>query len=254
MPRTALAGRSLSACFLAPLLPLMLVASGARADRLDGRPAVATSTLTATPEEVHAALLQALSTWRIQRQSLEDGVVKTAWERRERGDELFRGRIRAEFRADGYQTRLSVSHERQRRSDELRTVVTAPAAGWRDVDGDHDVARAVVASVEQALGQEPADQPLDSLRTERRGPAIVRQARDRVVSPEVAIRINELKDQRRELVREIRAMDARILAAVYDDRYEEIAEEIQQLRARKTTMEQQVMAIDREILALVLAD
>ena len=66
--------------------------------------------------------------------------------------------------------------------------------------------------------------------------------------------MNELKARRRALVTEIKAMDQRILGAVYDGRYEEIRGEVERLKARKATMEDQVGEIDREILALVLAE
>ena len=75
-----------------------------------------------------------------------------------------------------------------------------------------------------------------------------------MVPPGVAPRVNDLKARRKALVAEVRAIDGKILSAVYDGRYEEIKDEVDRLKARKAKLEKQVAAIDREILQLVLAD
>src|SRR5204862_2459459 len=99
------------------------------------------------------ALLQALSTWKLRKESLEEGIVKTEWVNRPKGDEMFRGRIVAEFQQDGYETVLSVRHEKERQATDLVGSVGGPAAHWNTSRGDWDVAQAVVLSVQEALGQ-----------------------------------------------------------------------------------------------------
>ena len=63
-----------------------------------------------------------------------------------------------------------------------------------------------------------------------------------------------LKAKRRDLVREVKAMDEEILNAVYAGNYEAIRDDVESLKLRKSKMEEQISTIDREILQLVLAE
>jgi len=222
--------------------------------RADTQPTTASTTLHASPEEVHEALLGTLAEWKMRKASLADRIVKTSWRRAERGREAFRDRLVAEYRQEGYVTHLTVRHERQRRMHELKQTLTSPSAPWQDWSGDPQLVRAVVRHVEQALGQEPPPLDMADVTGRSRAPAPVRAQREYVVSPGAAVRVNELKVKRRDVIEEIRALDAEILDAVYDGRYEEIAGEVERLKSRKAALERQVAAIDKDILALVLAD
>jgi hypothetical protein len=228
--------------------------AGAQPARAGGRPGTVQATLNADPKEVHEALLGALSEWRIQKQSRKDGIVKTAWVTRENLRETYRERVVAEFAPDGYLTRLTVRHERQRRMKEMKPTLSAGAAPWGDWEGKHEVARNVLRSVEQALGLEAPALDLDNISGRPPAQPGIVVERERIVPASVAPRVNDLKAKRRSLVQEIRAIDGRILAAVYGDRYEEIREEVEALKERKATLEARVAAIDREILELVLAE
>ena len=214
-------------------------------------PAVVNAMLTGSKEEVHTALLQALSTWKIRKDSLEEGIVKTEWAARLKGDQHYQGRIVAEFTVQGYQTALSIKHEKQHQEKAMKTSVGGAAPGWDDVTGDSEVAQAVLNSVRDALGQGE-----EKLEIGKRPPSPSRpiEINDCIVAPDAAARINDLKSRRKDLVLEVKAMDQQILSAVYDGKYDSIKDDVEKLKARKAMMEDQVTAIDREILALVVAD
>jgi hypothetical protein len=239
--------------WLAPALLALLLPAVAPAKDIVGQAAVATTSIAATPAEVYQALTEALSTWRMRKTSLEEGIVKTDWVPRPKGREMYRGRIVAEFAAEGYQTHLTVRHEKQRKMTEARPTVGGPAAEWKDWDGDHEIARDVVRSVEKALGHEEAARPLDSLAARPTG-AVVTIERECIVPPDVARRITALKSQRRDVVRQIRDMDAEIVAAANAGRYEDVKAEVEKGKARRAGLEAQLLEIDKEILRLVLAD
>jgi hypothetical protein len=216
-----------------------------------GRPAVVQTTLSATPAEVHKALLEALSGWKMRKESQEEGIVKTEWVERHSGDQVYQGRIVAEYAPSGYQVLLTVKHEKQMKLQGLQASLGGPAPGWMDVDGDWEIARAVVTSVEESFGLKEMPSTLG-----KKDPAAGRPVEvwDCIVSPSSAARILDLKSKRHDLVTEVKAMDQKILDAVYADKVAEIQGEMQALKARKTAMEDQITAIDREILALVVAD
>ena len=214
-------------------------------------PATVMTRLAAEPKDVHQALLEALVTWKMRKESLEEGIVKTEWVDRKKGDQLFRGRIVAEFRQDGYETVLTVKHEKERKAQDLVTSLGGPTANWQPVNGDHQIAQAVLISVQNALGQgtDPVNigtKPASSNR------AI--EVWDCIVPADVANRINVLKAKRRDLVVEVKAMDQKILQAVYDGKLASMEAEVEQTKQRKAVMEQQITDIDKEILALVIAD
>lgn len=244
---------------LVPALPaalvlfLLAVPGVALAGKRDSIPrtATASSSLTATPADVHAALLQALEGWPMRKQSQEEGIVKTEWQERKRGDVTYRGRIIAEYRADGYQVLLTVKHEKQMQQAELKPTLGGPSASWMDVDGDYEIAHDVVASVERALGMEE-----DEVKIGQRPPTPSRPVEvwDCFVSPQAAARILDLKSKRRELVTEVKGMDQQILSAVYDGKMDALKGDLDRIKARKAEMEQQITAIDAEILQLVIAD
>lgn len=214
-------------------------------------PAAVTTRLAASTKEVHAALLQALSTWKLRKESLSEGIVKTEWVPRPSGDQMYRGRIVAEFSADGYETVLSVKHEKERQAKDLVTTMGGPQASWQAVSGDFQIAQDVLLSVEKALGQEP-----DPVQIGVKPPTSSRpiEVWDCIVTPVAANRINELKSRRRDLVTEVKAMDQEILKAVYDGTYEQLKPDIEKTKQRKAMMEQQITEIDKEILTLVVAD
>ena len=160
-------------------------------------------------------------------------------------------RLVADWSVDGYQVLLVVKSEKQLKQAELRPTLGGPSASWMDVDGDYDLARAVITSVERALGVEEAEFKVGERPATSSRPI---EVWDCFVSPQSAARIIDLKSRRRELVTEIKAMDDKILAAVYDGKVSEMQGEIDLLKARKAEMETQVTAVDREILQLVVSD
>ncbi len=220
----------------------------------EGEPASVERTLNADPKAVFEALQGALSDWKMRRVSYEDRIVKTSWKYSERLREKFRSRVVAEFRKDGYVTHLTVTHERQRQMAEVRQTVTAGAAPWSEWNGNWELARDVIRSVEQALGLEEAAVDINNISGRAPAPRGIVVQREYVVPPGVAPRVNDLKARRKSLVAEVRAIDAKILAAVYDGRYEEIKDEVGRQKERKSKLEKQVTAIDAEILQLVLSD
>ncbi len=246
--------RPLSAAFvLVPLICLLAAPSASAQRRRDSvaRAATVQTQLTATGAQVHEALMQALSTWKMRKTSAEEGIVKTEWDERARGDATYRGRIVAEFAVEGYTVLLSVKHERQLKQSEMRPTIGGPAASWMDVDGDFAVAQAVVRSVEEALGHEPDELKIGE---RDRGSSRPVETWNCIVSPTSAGRIADLRTRRRGLVDEVRAMDKQILAAVYAGQVEQVQADLERVKARKAAMEGQITAIDREILELVLAD
>lgn len=246
-----LKSRSSSSLVLAALL-LLPAAAEARGPEVE--PAVVERTLDADPKDVFEALKSALREWKFRKTSFEERIVKTSWRTEERLREQYRGRVVAEFRPDGYVTHLTVRHERQRKAKEIRQTITAGAAPWQDWEGNWELARDVVRAVEQALGLEEPALDIDDISGRPRVPGGIVVQREYVVPPAVAPRVNDLKSRRKSLVTEIKAIDGRILAAVYDGKYEEIKDEVEALKARKAGLEKQVAGIDREILALVLAE
>lgn len=249
--RRAAASTELPVRRLLPVLVLSLFSGSPSAASRDvtATGATVSAMLTAAPEDVHQALLEALSEWKLRVESLEDGLVKTEWAMRPKGDEMYRGRIVAEFQEQGYQTAVSVRHEKQRRADGERVTIGSQAARWQDVDGDGQVARDVLTSIEKALGHEEGP-----LQLGQRSPTRIIEIADCIVPPTAAARINELKSRRRDLVTEVRAMDQQILDAVDAGTLESMAGELDRIKARKASMQDQITAIDREILALVVAD
>ena len=247
-----MSSRSLPVLFA--LLCTALAPSRAEARGPDVEPAVVERTLDADPKDVFEALKSTLRDWKFRKASFEERIVKTSWRSSERLREEYRERVIAEFAQDGYVTHLTVRHERQRKAKEVRQTITAGAAPWQDWEGNWQVARDVVRSVEQALGLEEPVMDLNSLSNRPPAPGGIVVQREYVVPPAVAPRVNDLKAKRKSLVTEIKAIDGRILAAVYDGKYEEIKDEVDQLKARKAGLEKQVAAIDREILELVLAE
>jgi hypothetical protein len=213
------------------------------------KPATVSTSLTASREDVYKAVKEALVTWKLRLDSLEDGIVKTEWVNRQKGDEKFRGRIIAELKEEGYTTLLSVKHEKQKQALDLVTTVGSQAAKWQDTSGDYQIARDVLVSVEKALGHEEPE-----LKLGERQPSRVIEISDCIVPPEAAGRINELKARRRDLVTEVRAMDKQILDSVYAGNVEQAQSDVERLKTRKATMEGQITAIDREILSLVISD
>ena len=215
-------------------------------------PATVTTRLAASPEEVHKALQEALATWKMRKDSLEEGIVKTEWVMRPRGDEMFHGRIVAEFARDGYETVLTVKHEKQRQNKDHTVTLGQPSASWSDVRGDYDIAQDVVNSVEQALGQESTE----ALEIGKKPATSSRpiEVWDCIVDPTAANRILQLKSRRRDLVTEVKAMDQQILKAAYDGTLDQMKDDVERTKQRKSMMEQQITDIDKEILALVIAD
>lgn len=236
---------------LAPSLLLALTAH-ARVGRDEVAHAASVQTsLTATREEVHQALLQALSEWKIRIDSPDEGLVKTEWVVRPKQDVTYRGRIVADYHQDGYQVLLSIKHEKQLKQSELRPTLGGPAASWMDVDGDYDVARAVATSVERSFGQEEDEVKIGQAPRTSARPV---EVWDCFVSPSAAQRIIDLKNQRRDLVSEVKAMDQKILSAIYDGKVADVQQDVDRTKARKAEMESKITAIDREILQLVIAD
>lgn len=232
---------------------LLLLPGLAEAKEFIAKPAVVTSDINASKEDVFQALQETLSTWRMRKVSLEEGLVKTDWIERTKGDEIFRGRIVAEFQEDGYIVHLKVSHEKQRKMVEFQPSVGGPSPQWKDWDGDYALARDVVSSVEKALGQAP-DAPDDPTKNRVRTPAIAVEEFQCFVPRDVAQRIVDLKTRRRDIVKEIKAVDGQVLDAAYGGRLDSMGDEVTRLKSRKASLEQQVTEIDREILTLVLAD
>jgi hypothetical protein len=220
----------------------------------EGEPATVERTLNADPKDVFEALKGTLAEWKMRKVSFDDRIVKTSWVYSERLREKFRERVVAEFRKDGYVTHLSVTHEKQRQAKEVRQTVTAGSAPWANWNGNWELARDVIRSVEQALGLEAPAVDIDNLTGRAPAPAGIVRQREYVVPPGVAPRVNDLKARRKSLVAEVRAIDGKILSAVYDGRYEEIKDEVARLKERKAKLEGQVALIDREILQLVLSD
>jgi hypothetical protein len=242
-----------SALSLSCLLALAMAPAAPASPPRDSvaKAATAQTTITATPKEVYDAVRQALSEWKIRKESFEEGYIKTEWIERTRGDATYRTRLTADWSVDGYQVLLAVKSEKQLKQGELRPTIGGPSASWMDVSGDYDMARAVVTSVERALGAEEPE-----LKVGQRPPTSSRpiEVYDCFVSPQSAARIVDLKAQRRDLVTEIKAMDEKILAAAYDGKMTELQPEMDTLKARKAEMEDRVTAIDKEILQLVIAD
>lgn len=238
---------------IASIVAILGVPDASAAPRRDAvaKAASVQTSITATAEEVYEALRQALSTWKVRRESFDDGMLKTEWSERKRGDATYRTRLVGEWHVDGYQVLLSVKCEKQLKQSELRPTIGGPSASWMDVDGDYELARAVVTSVEQALGVDEAEYQIGK-RPETSSRPI--EVWDCFVSQSAAARIVDLKTRRRELVTEIKAMDEQILKAVYDGQVSSIQSDIDRIKARKSQMESQVTVIDREILQLVIAD
>jgi len=231
---------------------LTLLGSTAQAGRsAAGKPAVVQTTISASPAEVHAALLEALSDWKMRKTSQEEGIVKTEWVERHAGDQVYQGRIIAEYAPSGYQVLLTVKHEKQLKLQGLQASLGGPSPGWMDVDGDWEIARAVVTSVEESFGLKEMPVELG-----KKDPTAGRpiEVWDCIVSPSTAARILDLKSKRRDLVTEVKAMDQKILDAVYADKVAEIQGEMAALKARKVAMEDEITSIDREILSLVVAE
>jgi hypothetical protein len=251
--RVSLFHRRLVSHVLVSSLAFASLGTPAAARLRDAEPRVATVTthLAATPAEVHKALLEALSTWKMRKESKEESIVKTEWQMRPKGDEMYRGRIVAEYQVDGYETVLSVKHEKQRQMRDLQTSIGGPQASWQDVNGDYEIAQAVVHSVEEALGQESEALQIGKKPQTSSKPI---EVWDCIVSPDAATRINDLKARRRDLVTEVKAMDQEILKGVYDGKIDQMHDDVERIKQRKTMMEQQVTDIDKEILALVIAD
>ena len=134
---------------------------------------------------------------------------------------------------------------------DLVTTMGGPSARWEVASGDWDVAQAVVLSVQEALGQGPEELEVG---TKPRTSSRPIEVWDCIVAPDAANRINVLKGKRRDLVIEVKAMDAKILQAVYDGKLTSMQAEIDQTKQRKSMMEQQITDIDKEILALVISD
>lgn len=249
--RSSLALRSLGLAAVLGWISLAPVAEARPRRDAVARAATVQTSITASEKEVHDALRQALSEWKVRKESAEERILKTEWSEKSRGDATYRTRLVAEWQVDGYQVLLSVRCEKQLKQAELRPTLGGPAASWMDVDGDYDLARAVVTSVEQALGVDEPEYEVGS-----RPPTSSRpiEVWDCFVSQAAAARIVDLKARRRELVSEIKAMDEQILAAVYEGKVESIQGDVERVKARKAEMEAQVTAIDREILQIVLSD
>ncbi|MEM7249043.1 MAG: hypothetical protein AAF533_27215 [Acidobacteriota bacterium] len=231
---------------------LLSISTSAHAGRLDGSPAEVEAVISGDAEAVFAAVKDALAEWRFRKASLKDGIVKTDWRTRKSGRQTFRGRFLVEFSPDGYFTRVRVKHERQRKRQELQTSIGGPSGGWSNSDGDPAAASAVIRAVEAAFGQGPpkavfGDQPLAA-----RPSAPPKVEYERVVPPEIAARINRLKVERKEHAREIRDLDARLLA-VSSGLTQESEEDLKALQSRRRALEKRITSIDRDILAMVLA-
>jgi hypothetical protein len=250
----SLCRRALAIMPLVTLAILLVVSpASARKHRFEGVDATVSTTIHAGAEDVYKALTEALREWKMRKSSLDERIVKTSWIQQERGRELFRDRVVAEFAEEGYLTHLTVRHERQRKMKEMKQTVSGPTASWRKWDGDHALCRAIIGSVEEALGQKPATVDLTSLagRPAAATPTIIREY---IVPPHVAGQVNTLKAKRRDLVKEVKAMDSKILAAVYDGKYEQIKDDVERWKARKAAFESQIARIDQDILALILAE
>jgi hypothetical protein len=243
-----------AALVLAPVAAGLLAApsavAGPRRDAV-AKAATVTTSITATPQEVYDAVRQALSEWKVRKGSLEESLLKTEWSERSSGDAVYRTRLVAEWQVDGYQVLLSVKCEKQLKQSELRPSLGGPSASWMDVSGDYELARAVVTSVERALGVDEAEYKIGQRPATPSRPI---EVWDCFVSPQAASRIIDLKSKRRELVTEIKAMDEQIVAAVTGGRVSDVQADVDRLKARKAEMESQVTVVDREILQLVISD
>lgn len=225
------------------------------AESYQGEPGRAEGSVHASTREVHDALVEALAEWKLRKHDPDEGVVKTSWIVRERGRERFRDRVVAEFATEGFVTVIRIRHERQRKMTEMRSTLSSPPAAWRPWDGDPELAHDVLRSVQRALGEEPESVDLTQIAGRPpapRGDILIEQRC--ALSAEAVDRVLALKADRRELVKEVKAIDAKILDAVYADRLDELGSELERLKGRKAALQAHIAEVDREILALVLAD